>query len=362
MGHEPGGDCSHMTCPYEVAFVDRPNWEGEFRKYTECAGQGVCDRSTGQCECFDGYTGKACQRATCPNDCSGHGTCEYIEELTVGPVPQYYNEAKNRLGFQTKAPTMEHTISKMWDYHKLMACVCDAGYQEWDCSKKICPHGTDIMSERIDITDVFKYHIQNVTMFAAGPSGNGTGSSINEFYDQTFALTFRTILNETYTTVPIRIKEEADITTTEENLGNSIELALESLPMKVITNINVNVTFGYEARAGPIFNDLGDIAFLQFEIEYVGDEVQGDQSLIMVHTEKCEMGCTPQLTGLPLVTNMATLKYDQSQNVSFTAVKQYADYNSYECGRRGKCNFETGQCECFAGYFGEACTFQSELV
>jgi len=30
-----------------------------------------------------------------------------------------------------------------------------------------------------------------------------------------------------------------------------------------------------------------------------------------------------------------------------------------ECSGRGKCNYETGICECYAGYYGTACTYQS---
>jgi len=42
---------------------------------TECSDQGLCDRATGLCSCFPGYSGSSCQRTVCPNDCSGHGTC-----------------------------------------------------------------------------------------------------------------------------------------------------------------------------------------------------------------------------------------------------------------------------------------------
>ena len=38
-------------------------------------------KGDGTCDCFDGYKGTACLRASCPNDCSGHDICETIKEL-----------------------------------------------------------------------------------------------------------------------------------------------------------------------------------------------------------------------------------------------------------------------------------------
>lgn len=40
---------------------------------TECSSAGICNRRDGECECFEGYTGAACQRRTCIQDCSGRG-------------------------------------------------------------------------------------------------------------------------------------------------------------------------------------------------------------------------------------------------------------------------------------------------
>merc|ERR1719421_1632973 len=53
--------------------------EGHF--YMECSNQGLCDRKTGLCECFDGYSGRGCQRQACPEDCSGHGVCLSVDQL-----------------------------------------------------------------------------------------------------------------------------------------------------------------------------------------------------------------------------------------------------------------------------------------
>merc|ERR1719428_67782 len=58
--------------------------------YMECSNKGICDRKSGECECFDGYEGAFCQRASCPNDCSGHGTCETIAELAADEYDNIY--------------------------------------------------------------------------------------------------------------------------------------------------------------------------------------------------------------------------------------------------------------------------------
>ncbi len=37
--------------------------QDEAHFYMECSGKGDCDRSTGECKCYVGYTGSACQRS-----------------------------------------------------------------------------------------------------------------------------------------------------------------------------------------------------------------------------------------------------------------------------------------------------------
>jgi len=90
--------------------------------YMECSNKGICDRTTGDCECFDGYDGAACQRASCANDCSGHGTCQSIAQI-----------ADNYFG----------NVYAFWDKKATRGCVCDAGYDAPDCSQRKCKYGTD---------------------------------------------------------------------------------------------------------------------------------------------------------------------------------------------------------------------------
>lgn len=80
--------------------------------------QGHCDRATGECVCFDGYEGAACDRLSCPSSCSGHGRCKFIEDLSM------------------------HALTE-WDSTKIQGCECDAGYTGDDCSKRSCPVGDD---------------------------------------------------------------------------------------------------------------------------------------------------------------------------------------------------------------------------
>lgn len=80
--------------------------------------QGYCDHATGECQCFSGFEGYACDRSSCPNQCSGHGVCRFIEELGT------YD-------------------SRNWDAGKIQGCSCDGGWTGDDCSKRICPVGDD---------------------------------------------------------------------------------------------------------------------------------------------------------------------------------------------------------------------------
>lgn len=113
--------------PYHV----RVN-EGHF--YTECSNRGTCDRGTGQCNCFAGYEGAGCNRTVCANGCSGHGTCEYLEELTP-----------------------DHLYYRLWDGEKAQVCQCDGGYFGVDCSFRQCQKNDDPLSETTTEIDVSNY-------------------------------------------------------------------------------------------------------------------------------------------------------------------------------------------------------------
>lgn len=85
----------------------------------ECSGRGACDRNTGVCKCDEGYQGSACQRRTCPNNCSGKGKCLPLSDVTNPQNKDVYGQ------------------------DIIYACKCDGGYRGNDCSLIECPSKKD---------------------------------------------------------------------------------------------------------------------------------------------------------------------------------------------------------------------------
>lgn len=85
-----GADCSQRTCPTADSWVYYPVYgENNVHTVTECSQMGVCDRQTGECDCFDGYDGIACERTVCPNDCNGRGICYTQKQLAAEAGTEY---------------------------------------------------------------------------------------------------------------------------------------------------------------------------------------------------------------------------------------------------------------------------------
>jgi len=244
-----------------------------------------------------------------------------------------------------------------WDKFKSTACVCDPEWGDFDCSKRMCPYGTDAMDHRNDLTRPSRYQIQSIELFANSPvsdyttattawgtTGTAASKGASSLIDtsltaasspRTFALTFKSKLNETFTTQPIVMVAQH---THFHEFILSVKNALQALPNKVIDKVDV---------AG----DTNGIDLVHLNITFSGDNVQGPQYLLAVQSASCGAGCTPLVSGLELRNQWETILEVQN-----------SDFNSFECGRRGKCDYTSGLCQCFEGYTGIACNTITALV
>jgi len=284
--------------------------------YEECSAAGVCDRETGTCQCFDGFSGVGCRYTTCPNDCSGHGIC--TQNARVNPD---YDSAGSKLYFG----------SQYWDAYKTMRCVCDRGYDGVDCSDRICPRGDDILTtclaDSVHDVQIIDLAFDNVI------------SSFSE-KSKFFSLTYTDGLNGQYNTRPIPVMDDAQAT------ASWTQIALESLPNGALPTVQVrgetngntqslSITFSDSSSSG-IQQDLG------CNVRYAEDVCQsGQQPLIDSDIDSAEFTCSN--------TGHAETDPDMFEE-------------NEECGNRGVCDKSTGQCDCFEGHSGAACDVYSVYV
>ncbi len=245
-----GNDCSQRTCAFGLAHVDTPKGDLDGTSdslsgpdatlllhsqtypygtqerfpnmttsggtvmtqtahfYMECSNKGICDRKLGECECFDGYEGAACQRASCPGDCSGHGSCEHIQTLASKDFDNVY---------------------QIWDAQMTMGCACDAGYSGPDCSLRDCKHGIDPLYTSGDQTA----RMEAVTYRFSRNDTDIENYRYNSYsFTGTYSLKFYDSFGEDFSTIPLAI--DADCYTVED--------ALDGLPNTVIADDSIVCT------------------------------------------------------------------------------------------------------------------------
>lgn len=161
-------------------------------------------------------------------------------------------------------------------------------------------------------------------------------------------------MNETFTTKPITFEPS---TSDFHDFVLDVQQALVELPNNVIDKVDVHGEYGTGTSSGAIQFSANTGSGYQtnqwivLNFSFTGNNVQGPQNMLTVRDYLCGDGCTPKITGV----------YLQPFNQNVTTI-QLADFNSYECGRRGKCDYTTGICNCFAGYTGLACNTITALV
>jgi hypothetical protein len=248
-----GYDCSERTCP------NGPSWDLAHPKYkndpiasiprafTECSNRGECNRVSGLCSCYLGFEGSACQRALCPNACSGRGRCMPVGELPKTRAGGYYaaNPASVRYG--------------RWEDTSIRACHCDNGYTGPDCSLRICPFGDDpdtVCNRTSSMVQRLKIDFNGLPT-AVDPSSSIPG----DLYLVSVGPD-----NRRYTTGTIR-----NIWTSILDSGHRIRTTLESLPNFAVTKVDVRPELQY------LMQRSSSLAFI---ITFDGELEKGNRPLL----------------------------------------------------------------------------------
>lgn len=420
--------CSITPSTYKVQWSNTDEWEAyptnhahaiaqssagnisdfdEAHFYMECSNKGTCNRATGECQCFPGYTGEACSRTACPNDCSGHGLCRRLIDI---------------VGIDYNA----------WDAYKTQRCVCDAGYKGTDCSLQKCPMGDDPITRLNNRNEVqavaFKNKDDAYVMADFHGDSDENGNKLLPMGDTfLFSLEFTDEMGDSWITESINLFDFS-------NLEVNVKQALESLPNKVVQDIEVN-------DFGQCINDSSTSVVSMSKNDCINDSahtwtsgrcIGEDGELELAKKTACtgnsewsdtgfnvtflkNSGAIPLMRARyrfgnmhegTLMTNAPGGDFQQPCSVDDRGNKIYTKYmcetlvengswsvtasggvgmfsiyrpilpgtnddqvktythgnkENVECSNRGLCDNGTGQCKCFAGFTEHDCSVQNAL-
>ncbi|CAM9146187.1 unnamed protein product [Ectocarpus fasciculatus] len=245
---------------------------------------GVCDRATGLCSCRTGFTGEACQRMGCLNDCNGRGRCMSMREaaaLIDGDSLEFEG------------------VYDGWDADMIYGCLCDDGWEGYDCSLRSCPKGVDPFPDIAGEDEE-----QLIDCYCPGQC---SGS---------LRLAFRG-----HSTRPIPFDSSAEL----------VKYRLEELDTVDVVSVNITGAGGmicsgndgvtsrvaFLLQHGPLSNMTADVASLASTT---------DDPSVAVYAKGHASGLNPHL------------------------FSQIGTKDAKECSNRGSCNRQTGHCMCYSKF------------
>jgi len=203
----------------------------------------------------------------------------------------------------------------------------------------------------------FDYKTSDTT-FGSDKGGNANGQ---------FALTFRSTLNEEYTTP---VLDAYNLT------EDSLEDALGALPNKVIGYASVTLYRNLSKYNSTAYHKRWNLPTKNYDHVFPHDPVEynytwydtdlvmlitlesaattGNQYALECKTAYCANGCQPRMANA----------LDLRKGSECTVVNDYTEASAvnWECSGRGTCDHDSGLCECFQGYTDEYCSSKRAII
>lgn len=275
-------------------------------RYAECSNAGLCDRSKGDCMCFPGFEGSACQRRSCPSDiqgkmCNGHGSC-----------------VSSNIIIHDKYKQDDPVPYAGWETEKFYSCICDKGWEGVDCNSRKCPIGFDpLLSTSPSTSTTVHYTIKQ-----------------NELSEKNYYIfiEYDDIIYKTPIIRGVNINDNSDCGSKEINsvslasaYAEEIKRAIRIVPPLVQSRVQLKCN-GSSVVIDITVDYLDVIAYESSEIKVTYQE--GDEEKTIV-ADKTDLDKT---------------------------------YQQIVCSGRGLCNPRNGLCECFQGYHGASCENQRTVT
>lgn len=300
-------DCSLRECKSGPAWASKPYALDKAHSSMECSNAGLCNRYTGICDCFDGFTGQACERLACEDNCSNRGECLTIYDLYR--FRNYQNES----------------VYTLWDKDKIQGCVCDYGYTGSKCDMKMCPKGVDPLSQHNGT--------HSIIIETSTPTGFNTGAFQGFGMYGKFRFTFNG--KSFYFDANATVFSADDCANAFSKLPN---IKSVTCSQSIQTEWGGGATYYVNFTSFPIIpyennlwshNGVPDI-----------DSFYCDTSQVNVTTNRAYSNSVKEW---PVTCAVSVKNYGGS-------VPKY-DY----CSNRGLCDFNTGECDCALDFYGVAC-------
>ena len=302
------GNCKLRSCPKGKAWFHEPLVPNIAHDVdVECSNAGSCNRESGQCECFSGFVGAACERTTCQGvgtECSGNGLCRSLKELASYAKDSYGEKGTFTYGNTPNDPDV-------WDADRIQGCVADEpGYIKTEFGIHYITPATDPALDKYECpTGMNRRRLDNIQ---AGATINVTllqeVQEVNCTADGgTFTIKFRG-----YTTNDILYN--ADMAT--------IETELELL------------------------HSIGDVTVVSSTPNDNTDDVACD-----ANGNAFKVSFFTELQSVPaMVVDSASLTNTGGSPALVVTTLQHGDGYELECGGKGTCDYFTGKCECWNGW------------